>query len=196
MARLLALLLATWLPTVALGQDLTPDELVRRVTTEVLEAIRADPDLQAGDRRKMLELAERKVLPHVDFRDAVQLAVGPGWARATPEQRRRLADEFRSMLIRIYSSAIGAYRGQAMQVLPLSAPPGAIEVTVRNRFLRPGAAPVPVEYQMRRGPEGWKIYDVSIAGVSLVLTYRAEFAQLVRTAGIEGLLERLAAKHR
>lgn len=169
---------------------------MRRVTTEVLDAIRADPGLQAGDRSKALALAEEKILPHVDFRAATQLAAGRAWAAATPAQREQLAAEFRAMLLRVYSSALERYRGQTMQVLPLRAPADATEVTVRNRYLRPGAPPVPVEYALRKTPEGWKIYDVRIEGVSLALAWRAEFEAIAREAGIEGLIGRLREKNR
>jgi phospholipid transport system substrate-binding protein len=132
----------------------------------------------------------------VDFREATQLAVGKAWWGATPAQREQLVAEFRAMLVRIYSNAIDRYRGQTMQVLPVRMPAGATEVTVRNRYLRPGAPPVPVEYALRKTPEGWKIYDVSVEGVSLVLTYRAEFENIFRQAGIEGLIQRLREKNR
>ncbi len=177
------------------AQELGPEELVRKVTNDVLESIQSDKQLQAGDRKKALAIAEQKVLPHVDFEEAVKLAAGKSWQSATPEQRQRLASEFRSMLIRIYSSAIDTYRGQTMKVLPLRMPPGATEVTVRNQYLRQGRPPVPVEYAMKKTPEGWKIYDIVIEGVSLVLTYRAEFEQVARTAGIEGLIKRLQEKN-
>lgn len=177
------------------AQELGPEELVRKVTGDVLDSIQSDQQLQGGDRKKMLALAEQKVLPHVDFEEAAKLAAGRSWQAATPEQRRRLAQEFRSMLVRIYSTAIDTYRGQTMTVLPLRMPPGATEVTVRNKYLRPGRPPVPVEYAMRKTPDGWKIYDIVIEGVSLVLAYRAEFEQVVRTAGIEGLIKRLQEKN-
>lgn len=178
------------------AQPLAPDELVRKVTDEVLQAIKADKELQAGDRKKALALAEEKVLPHVDFREATQLAVGRAWWSATPVQREQLIAEFRAMLVRIYSNAIDRYRGQTMQVLPVRMPADATEVTVRNRYLRPGAPPVPVEYALRKTPEGWKIYDISVEGVSLVLTYRAEFENIFRQSGIEGLIKRLQEKNR
>jgi len=193
--RFLALIASLLLALPVHAQQLGPDELVRKVTSDVLESIQSDRQLQAGDRKKMLALAEQKVLPHVDFEEAVKLAAGKTWQSATPEQRQRLASEFRSMLIRVYSAAIDTYRGQTMKVLPLRMPPGATEVTVRNQYLRQGRPPVPVEYAMKKTPEGWKIYDIVIEGVSLVLTYRAEFEQVARTAGIEGLIKRLQEKN-
>ena len=193
--RLPALLLALLFAAPAFAQDLGPEELVKRVTTDVLTAIKSDTQLQAGDRKKALALAEQKVLPYVDFRQAAQLATGRAWQGATPEQQTRIADEFRSLLIRIYSNAIDVYRGQTMRVLPLRIPPGATEVTVRNQYIKQGQPPVAVDYAMKKMPEGWKIYDITIEGVSLVLTYRSEFDNITRTSGIDGLIKRLQEKN-
>jgi phospholipid transport system substrate-binding protein len=193
--RILALALSLCLAMPAFAQELGPEELVRQVTNDVLDSIKSDKKLQAGDRKKALALAEQKVLPHVDFAEAVKLAAGKTWNTATPEQQQNLANEFRSMLIRIYSNAIDTYRGQTMKVLPLRMAPNATEVTVRNQYIKPGQPPVPVEYAMKKTPEGWKIYDITIEGVSLVLTYRAEFEQISRTSGIDGLIKRLQEKN-
>jgi len=190
---LAAALLGIALPAPA--QVLGPEELVRRVTQEVLDAIKSDAQLAAGDRQKMLKLAEDKVLPHVDFEEATRLAVGRSWARATPEQRKQVVAEFRAMLVRTYASAIDAYRGQTLQVLPVRMKPADTDVTVRNRYLRPGATPVTIEYQMRKTAQGWKIYDIVVEGVSLVITYRSEFDAVVKQDGIEGLIRRLAEKN-
>jgi phospholipid transport system substrate-binding protein len=175
--------------------QLGPEELVKKVTSDVLSTIRTDKQLQEGDKRKALQLAEQKVLPHIDFREAVSLAVGRSWHQATPEQQEKLANAFRTMLVRIYSNAIDRYRGQTMKVLPVRMPANATEVTVRNQYLSPGKPPTPVEYAMRKTSEGWKIYDISVEGVSLVLTYRAEFENITRTSGIEGLIKRMEQKN-
>lgn len=176
------------------AQELGPEELVRKVTADVLATVKSDKDLLA-DRKRALALAEQKVLPHVDFREAAQLAVGKVWWKATPAQQERIVTEFRGLLIRIYSNALDTYRGQTMQVLPVRVAAGATETTVRNRYLKPGAPPVPVEYAMKKTPDGWKIYDITVEGVSLVLTYRSEFEQITRTSGIDGLIKRLAEKN-
>ena len=194
-APALSFILSFLLASSAAAQELAPDELVRKVTTEVLDAIRADKELQAGDRKKALALAEEKILPHVDFREAALLATGKSWQSASPAQQAQLVDEFRSMLVRIYSNAIDVYRGQTLKVLPVRLPPGATDAVVRNRYLRDGRPPVLVEYSMRKTPEGWKIYDIAIEGVSLVLTYRAEFEQITRASGVDGLIKRLAEKN-
>jgi len=177
------------------AQGLAPDELVRKVTADVLDSVKADKQLQAGDRKKALALAEEKILPHVDFREAALLAMGKSWQTASPAQQTQIVNEFRSMLVRIYSNAIDVYRGQTLKVLPLRLPQGATDVTVRNQYLREGRPPVPVEYSMRKTSEGWKIYDIVIEGVSLVLTYRAEFEQVTRGSGVEGLIKRLKEKN-
>jgi phospholipid transport system substrate-binding protein len=190
----LACLMVLALPARA-QQDLGPEELVRKVTQDVLDAIRSDKQLAAGDKQKALKLAEEKVLPLIDFEEATRLAVGRAWAQVTPEQRKKLVEEFRRMLVRTYSNAISAYEGQTMQVLPARMKPGDTEVTVHNRYIRAGGKPLPVDYQMHKTAEGWKIYDITVEGVSLVLTYRSEFDAIVKQEGIDGLIKRLKEKN-
>jgi phospholipid transport system substrate-binding protein len=190
-----ALIASILLAMPAAAQELTPDELVRKVTADVLESIKADKDLQAGDRKKALALAEQKIMPHVDFREATQLAMGKSWHTATPAQQEKVVHEFRTMLVRIYSNSIDVYRGQTMRVLPVRMAPGATDVTVRNRYISEGRPPVPVDYSMRKTSEGWKIYDIAVEGVSLVLTYRAEFESITRVSGVEGLIRRMQEKN-
>jgi phospholipid transport system substrate-binding protein len=194
LSAILACLMALALPARA-QQDLAPEELVRKVTQDVLDAIRSDKQLAAGDKQKALKLAEEKVLPHIDFEEATRLAAGRAWAQATPEQRKRLVEEFRRMLVRTYSNAISAYEGQTMQVLPVRMKPGDTEVTVHNRYIRAGGKPLLVDYQMHRTSQGWKIYDITVEGVSLVLTYRSEFDAIVKQEGIDGLIKRLEEKN-
>ena len=194
LARLTGFILALAF-SAAFAQEMKPEDMVRRVTEDVLAAIKSDKALQAGDRQKALALAEQKVMPHIDFAEATKLAVGKAWSSATPEQQQKLVSEFRAMLVRIYSNAIDVYRGQTMRVQPVSTPTGATDVTVRNEYLRPGQPPVHVDYAMRKTAEGWKIYDINVEGMSLVLTYRSEFEQVTRQSGVEGLLKRLAEKN-
>ena len=193
--KLLTIALSLFFATAAAAQELGPEDLVRKVTTDVLDSVKSDKQLQAGDRRKALALAEQKILPHVDFREATLLAMGKSWYSATPAQQTQVVDEFRSMLVRIYSNAIDVYRGQTLKVLPLRMAPGDTEVTVRNQYLSEGRPPVPVAYSMKKTAEGWKIYDIAVEGVSLVLTYRAEFESITRTAGVAGLIKRLQEKN-
>ena len=193
--RLLALVISLFFGAGLGAQELGPEDLVKKVTADVLDSIKSDTQLQAGDRKKALALAEQKILPHVDFREAALLATGKAWQSATPEQQAKIVNEFRSMLVRIYSNAIHVYRGQTMKVMPVRLAPGATEVTVRNQYMRQGQSSVPVEYSMRKSADGWKIYDISVEGVSLVLTYRAEFENITRTSGVDGLIKRLAERN-
>ena len=176
--------------------DPGPEELVRRVTAEVIDAIKSDRQLAAGDKTKALKLAEEKVLPLIDFDEATRLAVGRAWAHATPEQKKRLVAEFRGMLVRVYSNAIQPYQGQTIRVSPVRMRPGDTEVTVHNEFVRSGGGkPIGFDYSMHKTEHGWKIFDIVVEGVSLVLTYRSEFDNIVKQEGIDGLIERLAQKN-
>jgi len=179
----------------ALAQELGPEELVKKVTNDVLAAIKSDKQLAAGDKQKALKLAEEKILPLVDFQEATRLALGRAWREANPEQKKKLVSEFRSMLVRTYSNAIEAYQGQTMKVLPSRNKPGDTEATVRNQYIRPGGKPVQIDYQMHKTGEGWKIYDITVEGISLVLTYRSEFDAVVKQHGIDGLIKRLREKN-
>jgi len=195
--KLIRLLLVSFLFTsgAALAQESEPEALVKKITTEVLAAVKSDKDLAAGDRQKAVKLAEEKILPYVDFEEATRLAVGRGWKEAKPEQQKKLVQEFRNMLVRTYSNAIGTYEGQTMKVLPSRVKPGDTDATVRNQFIRPGGKPVLVDYAMRKTDQGWKIYDIVVEGVSLVLTYRSEFDAVVKQDGIDGLIKRLGQKN-
>jgi phospholipid transport system substrate-binding protein len=197
LAILLALLFAQFLfIEAAAAQDLKPDELVKQVTDDVLAAVKSDKQLAAGDKQKALKLAEEKILPHVDFEEATRLAVGRAWTQASPEQKKKLVDEFRRMLVRTYSGAIQAYEGQTMKVQPLRMKPDDTDVTVHNQYIRAGGGkPIQLDYQMRKTDQGWKIYDIVVEGVSLVLTYRSEFDSVVKQQGIDGLIKRLADKN-
>lgn len=175
--------------------QLSPEQLVRTVTQDVLDAIHNDKALQAGDKQKALALAEQKVLPHIDFGQMTRLAVGRPWVHATPRERDELIAGFRTLLVRTYANAIGTYHDQTMKVLPLHMAPDATDVTVRNLYLSPGKAPIPVDYAMRKGADGWKIYDIVVDGVSLVLTYRSQFQDEIQREGVGGLIKQLQAKN-
>jgi phospholipid transport system substrate-binding protein len=196
MTKILGFLTVLLFSPLALAQELGPEALVKKITAEVMDAIKSDKQLAAGDKQKALKLAEEKILPHVDFDEATRLAVGRAWKEATPEQKKKLVQEFRSMLVRTYSNAISAYEGQQMKVMPVRMKPADTEATVHNQFVRPGAPkPVLVDYSMRKTDQGWKIYDIVVEGVSLVLTYRSEFDAVVKQDGIDGLIKRLGQKN-
>jgi phospholipid transport system substrate-binding protein len=191
----LPLLAALALP-LASAQELAPDVLVKSVTAEVIAAIRQDKGIQAGDARKIADLVEVKIVPHFDFRRATQIAMGANWRRATPEQQEQLTHEFRTLLVRTYSIALASYRDQVIETRPLRARPGDAEVTVRSRVRQAGAEPIVIEYDMEKTGSGWKVFDIRVAGISLVFTYRSTFAEEVRNHGIEGLISLLANKNR
>jgi len=173
-----------------------PDALVKRVAEETLSAIRADKDLQAGNPAKVKQLIESKLLPHFDTARMTALAMGRNWRAATPEQQKRLTEEFQTLLIRTYSNALTNYRDNTMNYKPLRANPGDTEVIVRTEVTRPGQAPVQIDYSMEKKPEGWKAYDVVVAGVSLVTNYRDEFNDVIKSSGVDGLIKTLADKNK
>lgn len=188
----IALLALAALP--AFAQE-APDALVKRVSQEALSIIKSDPRVQAGDQTHIRDLIEAKIAPHFDMDRMTALAAGRAYRQATPEQKKRLADEFKSLLIRTYSNALNQYRDQTLQYEPLRADPNATDVTVRTQVIRPGQTPVSIDYSMEKTPSGWKAYDVIVGGVSLVTNYRDEFTQQVREGGIDGLIRALAAKN-
>jgi phospholipid transport system substrate-binding protein len=183
----------------AWAQEAGPEMLIQRITDEVMAAIQADQELAAGDKDKALKLAEQKVLPHVDFEEATRLAVSRAWSRASPEQQKTLITEFRAMLLRTYTNAIGTYAGTQARLLPTRGKPEGeargSEATVRYQFVRSGGRPILVAYELRKTGAGWKIYDISIEGISLVLTYRTEFDGILKQEGVDGLIKKLAQKN-
>ena len=190
-AALCTLLLA--LPAFGAPPDADPETLIRSMTQDVLAAARADRDIASGG-PKAMKLAEERILPLVDFEEATRLAVGRYWPQASKAQQARLVAEFRALLVRT-TSAGQRYEGQTVTVLPTQMTPGSTEATVRNRYLRPGTAPLRIDFQMHKTGAGWKIYDIVVEGVSLVLTYRSEFDAVLKQQGIDGLIRRLAEKN-
>jgi phospholipid transport system substrate-binding protein len=179
----------------AVAQE-APDALVKRVAEDVLSTIRSDKDLQAGNQAKVKQLIESKLAPHFDFARMTALAVGRNWRNANPEQQQQLTDQFRTLLVRTYSGALTGYRDNTMDYKPLRMNAGDTEVIVRTEVRRPGQAPVQIDYNMTKTPEGWKAYDVVVAGVSLVTNYRDEFNDIVRNSGIDGLVKALDTKNK
>ena len=187
-----AMLLA---PVLATAQDVAPDVLVKNVTLEVVELIAKDKDIKSGSRAKLVEVIEAKVLPHFNFNAMTALAMGQNWAKASPEQKKRLTEEFKTLLVRTYASALAAYSEQKFDFRPLRAKPTDTDVTVNVRVLQPGAQAVPIDYSMEKTASGWKVYDVMVGGVSLVANYRTEFSNTVRASGIDGLIRELEKKN-
>lgn len=189
----LAFFLATF---PALAQTPAPDELVRKISDEVIASLRQDSALRAGDPARISALVERTIAPHVDFRRMAQLAMGVSWRRASPEQQEQLTRHFKHLLVRTYSGALSSYRDQSIQVRPVRLNPQESEVTVRSFVRQSGAEPIALEYDLQRTDAGWKVFDVRVAGVSLVLTYRTSFAEEVRNRGVDGLIDLLERRNR
>jgi phospholipid transport system substrate-binding protein len=195
---LLALAAACALAAPARAQDpaTPPDVLVKSVTLEVIELIAKDKEIRSGNRAKLVGLINDKVLPHFNFASMTALAMGQNWNKATPEQKKRLTEEFKTLLVRTYASALAAYSDQRFDFRPLRARPTDTDVTVNVRVLQQGTQPVPIDYSMEKTASGWKVYDVMVGGVSLVANYRTEFANVVRESGIDGLIKSLQTKNR
>src|SRR5256714_3140223 len=189
-------LLFALLVPLALAQQLAPDVLVKSVSEEVVAILKKDKDIQAGDRKKAADLIEAKIVPHFNFIRMTRIAMARNWRLASPEQQKTLADEFKTLLVRTYSTAISNYRDQQIDYKPLRAKPEDTEVTVRSEVKPSGSSqPVSIDYEMETTPNGWKVYDVKVGGVSLVTTYRDTFASEDRENGVEGLNKSLAAKN-
>lgn len=194
--RALFAFLAAGLAAGALAQETAPDVLVKTVTLEVVELIAKDKEIKSGNRAKLVEVIDAKVLPHFNFPAMTALALGQNWGKANPEQKKRLTEEFRTLLVRTYASALAAYSEQKMDFRPLRAKPTDTDVTVNVRVLQSGAQPVTIDYSMEKTSAGWKVYDVMVGGVSLVANYRTEFAGTIREAGMDGLIKSLQTKNR
>ncbi len=174
----------------------TPDVLVKNVTEEVLTIVRQDKDLQNGNTKKAVALVETKVLPHFNFTRMTGLALGRDWNKATPDQKRVLTQEFRTLLVRTYSNALTAYRDQTVEYKPFKMAPGDTDVTVRTQVNQKRGKPIQLDYVLEKEADGWKVYDVVVAGVSLVTNYRSSFSQEVHSNGMDGLIKMLQAKNK
>jgi phospholipid transport system substrate-binding protein len=195
---LIGLMVALCAAAVPAGaQNMTPpDALARTVTDEVLAVLRADKDIQAGNRKKVIDLVEKKVLPHFNFVRMTQLAAGRHWRQASPEQQKSLVEEFRTLLVQTYAATFTAYRDQQVEYRPLRMQPNDTEVVVKSLINQPGGKPVTVDYKMEKSNAGWKVYDVVVADLSLVQSYRGTFSTEVQKGGIDGLVKALAEKNK
>jgi phospholipid transport system substrate-binding protein len=174
-----------------------PDALIRRVSEEVMDLARNDPAIQAGDRRRIYAVVESKILPHLDFQRGTALTMGRNWREATPEQRQKLAAEFRNLLLHTYAGAMSQIKDQTMTFRPLRMDPSETDVEVRSEVRMPRRPePVEVSYRLRKAPSGWKIYDVNVMGAWLSETYRTTFASEISKGGVDGLIHTLEEKNR
>lgn len=175
-----------------------PDVLIKRLSTEVLEQIKTDKTVQAGDLSKVLALVESQIMPNVNFTRMTASAVGRSWREATPEQKKRLQEEFKILLVRTYSGALSQVKEQTVALKPLRSSPTDTEVLVRTEIIGRGD-PIQLDYRMEKAAGaagGWKIYDLNVLGVWLVETYRTQFSQEINANGVDGLIASLAQRNK
>ena len=189
------LVFASLLTSLVQAQE-APDVLVKQVTEEVLDIIRKDKDIQNGSAKKVIELVDAKVIPHFNFKHMTALAVGKDWRKASPQQQEQLAVEFKTLLVRTYSNALTGYKNQKVVYKPFKMNAGDVDVLVRTEVQQPGNKPVQLDYSLEKLDAGWKVYDVSVAGISLVTNYREQFGQEVRNGGIDGLIKAISTKNK
>ena len=200
LGRVVASLAAVWALAGAgavHAADEAPDAMVQRLSTEVLDALRADKSIKAGDLDKVIALVDKTIMPNVNFRRMTAAAVGPGWRKASPEQQKRLQDEFKTLLVRTYAGALAQVSDQTINVKPLRASPEDKDVLVRTE-VRGRGDPIQLDYWLEKTPgqgTGWKIYNLNVLGAWLVETYRSQFAREINAKGIDGLIEALAARN-
>jgi len=175
--------------------DEAPDALIKRLSADVLDKIKADKTVQAGDMTRVMALVDSQIMPNVNFVRMTAAAVGPSWRQATPDQKKRLQDEFKTLLIRTYSGALSQVSEQTIDVKPLREAAGATEVVVRTEVLGRGA-PAQLDYRLEKVGTSWKIYDLNVVGVWLVAAYRTQFAQEINARGIDGLIVSLSERNK
>ncbi|MFM2066255.1 MAG: hypothetical protein RLZZ584_1164 [Pseudomonadota bacterium] len=182
-------------PAAVAAATAAPDVLVRQISTEVIDTVKADKAIQAGDIKKIIALVDAKILPNVNFVRMTASAVGRYWRQATPEQQKRLQEEFKHLLVRTYSGALTQVKDQSIEFKPMRAKPEDTEVVVKTE-IRGRGEPIQIDYRMEKTAEGWKIYDVNVLGVWLVENYRSSFAQEISAGGIDGLINKLTEKNK
>jgi len=195
MKRLIALIFSAFFVLSAAAQE-APDVLIKRVSEEVLSIVRTDKELQNGNTKRAVELVEQKVLPHFNFTRMTRLAMGKEWNKATPDQQQRLTQEFKTLLVRTYSNALTGYKNQTLRYKSFKMDGADKEVVVQTEVVRPGAPALPIDYSLEKQDNGWKVYDVVVDGISLVVSYRDQFGQEVRANGVDGLIKSIAAKNK
>ena len=172
-----------------------PDALIKEVSTDVIDSVRADKSIKQGDVSKVIALVDAKVMPHVDFQRMTASAVGRYWRQATPEQQKRLQEEFKILLVRTYSGAIAQVQDQTVELKPMRNAPDDKEVVVKTEVKGRGD-PIQLDYRLAQTPGGWKVYDINVLGVWLVENYRNSFSQEISAGGIDGLIAKLAARNK
>ena len=196
--RILALIIM--LSSLAFGAQAAapeaPDALVKRISQEVLDLVKADKEIQAGNQNRVLDLVEAKILPHVNFQHMTALAAGRNWRAATPEQQNQLTKEFRTLLVYTYSGAISQIKDQKVEFKPMRGAPDDTEVEVRSEVVQARGEPIQLNYRLEKLASGWKIYDVNVLGAWLVETYKSSFTAEISKGGIDGLIKVLSDKNK
>jgi phospholipid transport system substrate-binding protein len=177
------------------SQDVPPEILVRNIAAEVIAAVKLDKELQAGNPKKLSELAENKINSHFDFRRMTQSVMARNWRVATPDQQDKLTASFKTLLVGTYSRALVTYRDRTMEFRALHSDPGSDQATVRSELTQSGQPPTVIDYDLGKSSAGWQIYDVRVDGASLIVTYRDSFANEIRNHGIDGLIATLDSKN-
>ena len=195
MKKLVMFIAGMLFAAVAVAQE-APDALIKRVASDVVATLKSDKDLQAGNKQKLYALVEGKIASNFDFMRMTALAMGRNWSKATPEQQQVLAQEFKTLLIRTYSGALANYQNHVMDFKPLKMQPSDSDVLVRTTVTAPGGQPIPIDYNLEKKPDGWRAYDVTVGGVSLVTNYRDEFNNAIRDGGVDGLIKSLQTKNK
>ncbi len=173
----------------------TPDSLIKNVVSDVMASVKSDPEIQKGNIPRIVDLVEKKIVPYTDMRRTTEMAMGPNWKKATPEQQAQLVSEFKNLLIRTYSGALSQLRDQTIQFKPLRAAPDDKEVVVKTVVIGRGD-PVPLDYRLEKTANGWRVYDMNIMGVWLVEAYRNQFANQISQNGVEGLVKFLQERNK
>jgi phospholipid transport system substrate-binding protein len=168
-----------------------PDALVKRVSTDVIESVKADKDIQAGNSKKIMDLVNSKILPYVDSDKMTAQAAGRFWRQATPEQQKQLAAEFRTLLVYTYAGALSQIKNETIEFKPFRADPADTEVEVKSQVNLTRGEPITLNYRLAKGPQGWKIFDLNVLGAWLVETYKSTFASEIGKGGIDGLIKKL-----
>ncbi len=172
-----------------------PDALVKRISADVIDTVKADKDIQAGNRNKIMDLVNSKILPHVDAEKMTQQAAGRFWRQATPEQQKALTKEFTTLLVYTYSGALSTIKNETVEFKPMRAEAGATDVEVRSQVNVTRGEPITLNYRLANGPQGWKIYDINVLGAWLVETYKGTFSSEISKGGVDGLIKKLAERN-
>lgn len=196
MKKFVSLLFALCLAAPIAFAQQAPDAMIKNMTEEVLSIVRQDKEIQGGNTQKAIDLVEAKVLPRFNFQRMTALAMGRDWNKATPEQKQKLAAEFKTLLVRTYSNALTSYRDQSVRYKAFKMQEGETDVVVRTEVIQPGSKPIQLDYSLEKADSSWQVYDVVVAGVSLVTNYRDTFTQEVRANGVDGLIQMLVNKNK